>query len=143
MDQSFAPAQIVLGAVIGFLPSLALFWLEGARAQEERVRASKISSLDAAVSRLNKLLDHATAVLASANSQIPATGVLPWDPAAYYAADLALIPDQESVRELVAIISQVVSGAVIVDRKATELRMATLFSTILTSAGARRAELAR
>lgn len=141
--EPFAPAQIVLGALIGFVPSAALFIMDGRRMKAERIRQSRIAALDAAVGCMNKLLDHAASVVASRAAGSPIQGVLPHDPLAYYTADLTLVPDRESVEEFVHTVAPIMSGATI-DADAEGMRkLQDLFTKASISAGRHRDELIR
>jgi hypothetical protein len=98
-DRGVRPAQLLLGAAIGFVPSAIQFFLDGRRLKAERIRQQKIVSLDAAVGRMNTLLDHAAATVATRAAGQPVHGVLAHDPLAYYSADQSLIPDQATTKE--------------------------------------------
>jgi hypothetical protein len=142
MPEPFSPVQIAFGALVGFLPSLVLFYLEGRRARADRVRQERVSALDSAVGTLNKLLDSSVAALASKPNKT-VSGVLPHDPLAYFAADITLIPDREAVVELTTLANEILfEGRHREDANATALRLAQLFVRVSGSARTKRQEVA-
>jgi hypothetical protein len=142
MPETFSPVQIAFGAVVGFVPSLILFFLEGKRLQGDRVRDQRMSALDAAVGRMNKLLDSAVADLASKPDKV-VSGVLPHDPLGYFAADARLIPDHEALVEMTTLVNEIlVEGRHREEAAATAMRLTQLFVRVSESARNKREELA-
>lgn len=139
--EGFAPAQLILGAVIGFLPGLALFYLDGRRVKADRIRQHRIASLDAAIGRMNKLLDHAAAEIVSTPER-PISGVLPHDPLAYFTADTDEIPEKGALAEFTILVTEVMQGGHRDEAGPTMRRLSDLFVRFSASAAKRRAELA-
>lgn len=138
----FDPMQVSVGAAIGFVPALALFYHDGRRARRDRIRARDIAALDAAVGSLNKLLDGAAATLVSTDTNI-VSGVLQHDSLGHFSADLNLIPAAGAIREFATLVSEVIAdGRHRDDAAATQQRLFSLYVTIAASAREKRAELA-
>ena len=142
--EQFSPAQILLGALVGFAPGAVLFFLDGRRQKANRIRQSQIAALDDAIGRMDKLLDHAASIVATLEAGQPVSGVLPHHPLAYYTADDSLIPDRDSVREFVTLVGEVMAGKHTgpAATKAVE-RLMSLFNALSASAARRRQELVR
>ena len=139
----FAPDQVALGALIGFVPSLALFYLDGRRSRADRIRHQKMEAVDAAVGRLNMFLDQASAALVS-TADAPVQGVLPHDALGYYTADLNLIPAPEEVKAFVILFTEVVAQRLHRNEaRATQDQLMGLFVRIAASARKRREQLAK
>jgi hypothetical protein len=141
VSETFSPIQIGFGVIIGFLPGLAMFYLEGRRLKADRIRQQRLRALDATVGSMNKLLDAASAALAS-TLETQVHGVLPHDPLAYFESDPTLIPDHEAATEMTALLAEVLAGGHREDRRATSERLTGLMVRITASARKKREELA-